>query len=305
MTENMLTTIDTVFASWSRAQVFVFVLGGVLLCGLIDYLTGYELSSSLFYLGPIGVAAWYIDRRAGLGVAMLSAIVWLAADFGAGHPYSHPAIQIWNALIRLGFFMSNVFLLTELREHLANERQLARTDVLTGVFNSRAFAEQLEYSLGLVRRNGSPLTLAYIDLDDFKRINDSHGHSEGDRLLRVVGQTLMRDTRRTDRVARLGGDEFALLLPDTDVEGAGEVIAKVRQLLRESLDVAGLPVTCSVGVVTFPQPPPSADEAVKAADHLMYQVKSQGKNAVAFGVVGPDGGVVRFGAAPIPLDPAA
>ena len=282
MTKSMLTTINTVLARWSRAQVFVLALGGVLLFGLIDYLTGYELSSSLFYLGPISVAAWYIDRRAGLGVAVLSAIVWFAADFGTGHPYSHPAVQIWNALIRLGFFLSNVFLLTELREHLANEQRLARTDVLTGVFNSRAFTEQLEYNLGLARRNGSLLTLAYIDLDNFKRINDKHGHSEGDRLLRVVGQTLMRGTRHTDRVARLGGDEFALLLPDTDIEGTREVIGKTRQLLRESLDAAGFPVTCSVGAVTFQQPPSSADEAVKAADHLMYQVKSQGKNAVAF-----------------------
>ncbi|MGB5063890.1 MAG: GGDEF domain-containing protein [Candidatus Competibacter sp.] len=282
MTKSMLTTINTVLARWSRAQVFVLALGGVLLFGLIDYLTGYELSSSLFYLGPISVAAWYIDRRAGLGVAVLSAIVWFAADFGTGHPYSHPAVQIWNALIRLGFFLSNVFLLTELREHLANEQRLARTDVLTGVFNSRAFTEQLEYNLGLARRNGSLLTLAYIDLDNFKRINDKHGHSEGDRLLRVVGQTLMRGTRHTDWVARLGGDEFALLLPDTDIEGAREVIGKTRQLLRESLDAAGFPVTCSVGAVTFQQPPSSADEAVKAADHLMYQVKNQGKDAVAF-----------------------
>ncbi len=301
----MLTTINTILASWSRAQVFALAVSGVLLLGLIDYLTGYELAISLLYLGPVDVAAWYVGRRAGLGVAVLSAIVWLAADLGAGHPYSHLAIPFWNTLVRFGFFLSNVFLLTELREYLASERRLARTDVLTGVFNSRAFTEQLEHTLGLARRNGSMLTLVYIDLDDFKRINDKHGHSEGDRLLRVVGQTLMRGTRRTDRVARLGGDEFALLLPDTDAGGAREVIGKIRPLLRETLDSAGFPVTCSIGAVTFLRPPSSADEAVKAADHLMYQVKSQGKDAVAFGEIGPDGGVVQPDLAPIPQDPVA
>ncbi|QQS55272.1 MAG: GGDEF domain-containing protein [Candidatus Competibacteraceae bacterium] len=301
----MLTTINTVLARWSRAQVFALALGGVLLIGLVDYLTGYELGVSLLYLVPIDVAAWNVGRRAGFGMAVLSAIVWFAADWGAGHSYSHLAIPLWNTLIRLGFFLSNVFLLAELREHLTNEQRLARMDALTGVFNSRAFTEQLEYNLGLARRNGSTLTLAYIDLDDFKRINDRHGHGEGDRLLRVVGQTLRRGTRRTDRVARLGGDEFALLLPDTDAGGAVEVIGKARHLLRESLDAAGFPVTCSVGAVTFQQAPSSADEAVKAADHLMYQVKSQGKDAVAFGVIGPDGGAIQPGAAPIPQDPLA
>lgn len=282
MTKSMLITIDAVLARWSRAQVFTLALCGVLLVGVIDYLTGYELGVSLLYLGPVDVAAWYVGRRAGFIVAVLSAIVWFAADWGSEHPYSHLAIPLWNALIRFGFFLSNVFLLTELREHLANERRLARTDALTGTFNSRAFTEQVEYNLGLARRNGSALTLAYIDLDDFKRINDSRGHNEGDRLLRMVGQTLRQGTRGTDRVARLGGDEFALLLPDTNIDGAREAIGKVRQLLRESLNSAGFSVTCSVGAMTFLRPPPSVDEAIRAADHLMYQVKSQGKDAVVF-----------------------
>ena len=305
MIESMLTTINTVLTSWSRAHVFALALGGVLLLGLIDYLTGYELAVSLLYLGPVDVAAWYVGRRAGLGLAFLSSIVWLTADLGAGHSYSHMAIPIWNTLIRFGFFLSNVFLLAELREYLTGAQRLARTDALTGVFNSRAFMEQLHYNLGLARRNGNPLTLAYIDLDDFKRINDMQGHGEGDRLLRLVGQTLMRGTRHTDRVARLGGDEFALLLPDTDAGGAREGIEKVRQLLRESLDFAGFPVTCSVGAVTFSSPPSSTDEAVRAADHLMYQVKSQGKNAAAFGVVGPEGEAVQPGATSTRQDPEA
>jgi len=282
MTKSMLTTLDSILARWSRAQVFALALCGVLLVGVIDYLTGYELGVSLLYLGPVDVAAWYVGRRAGFTVAVLSAIVWFAADWGSEHPYSHLAIPLWNTLIRFGFFLSNVFLLTELREHLANERRLARTDALTGTLNSRAFTEQMEYNLGLARRNGSALTLAYIDLDDFKRINDSRGHNEGDRLLRVIGRTLMQGTRGTDRVARLGGDEFALLLPGTDTDGAREAIRKIRQLLRESLNSAGFSVTCSVGAMTFSRPPPSVDEAIRAADHLMYRVKSQGKDAVAF-----------------------
>ena len=144
--------------------------------------------------------------------------------------------------------------------------------------------EHLRYCLQIEERERKPITLAYIDLDDFKQINDKYGHDEGDRVLRLIAKTLMASIRRTDVVARLGGDEFALLFAGADQPSAETLIAKVRSALQQAFDRERSAVTCSIGCVTFKQPLPSADGAIKAADNVMYKVKKQGKNAVAFEV---------------------
>ena len=136
---------------------------------------------------------------------MLSCVSWYAADVGAGHVYSHWTIPIWNALIRLGIFISTSVLLTALLEGLLVQRRMARTDSLTELCSRRAFDEGLQHDLAVAQRHKSALTLAYIDLDDFKAVNDSHGHAAGDRVLRTVGEVLRNAIREADTAARLGG----------------------------------------------------------------------------------------------------
>ncbi len=281
----MRASINMVLIKLSQARIIALAIAGVVLVGLIDYVTGYELSFSVFYLGPVALATWYGSRRSGVFVSVLSSIVWVVVDLSAGHLYTYQAIVVWNGLVRLAFFLISVTLLAALREHLKGEQFLARTDSLTGALNSRAFAERLQFSLALCGRDGKPVTLAYVDLDNFKRINDLQGHGAGDRVLKIVAKTLLDTTRRTDAVARVGGDEFALLLPNTDLAGAQSVISKLEQSLREKMHSGNSPVTCSIGSVTFSKPPVSADEALKAADGVMYKVKREGKNAVAFHIM--------------------
>ncbi|MDP9263956.1 MAG: GGDEF domain-containing protein [Acidobacteriota bacterium] len=280
----MFTTVDGWLASRAQWQILALALcalGGI---GFIDYATGYEISPALFYLVPVGMAGWYAGRRAGVALALLSCLVMYAADMGAGHFYSHPAIPIWNAVIRSSVLLITALLLTALRMRLTAERLQSRTDLLTGLLNSRAFMEKLEYTLALAGRNGNPLTLAYIDVDNFKGINDQYGHSEGDRVLRALGQAMTESTRRADTAARIGGDEFALLLTNMGSKGAAEAISKLTNRLQESLRAGGKAVTCSIGAVTFKKPPGNADQAMKAADTLMYEVKRKARNDVAFRV---------------------
>jgi diguanylate cyclase (GGDEF)-like protein len=294
----MQASLNKALAKLSQVWIVILTLASVGLVGLIDYVTGYELSFSVFYLGPVALATWYGSRRLGVFISVLSSAVWLAVDLSDGHVYSYQAIAIWNGLVRLAFFLIIARLLSALRRRLAEERLLARTDGLTGALNSRAFVERLQFSLALSGRDGKPMTLAYVDLDDFKRINDLYGHGAGDTVLKSVAKTLMDTTRRTDAVARLGGDEFALLLPNTDLAGAQSVISKLGQSLREKMVKGGPPVTCSIGAVTFSKPPVSADEALKAADGVMYKVKREGKNAVAFHILDTSGSdAVEAGAA--------
>jgi len=254
------------------------------LVGFLDYLSGYQVSFSLFYLGPVSAAAWYAGRRAGITLAVVASFVWYGVELASGYTYDHPIIPVWNALVRLGFFLIVTLLLASLRRHLANEQRLARTDPLTGVMNARAFTERLARDLALCDRTRSPLTLAYVDLDDFKQVNDRYGHTGGDELLRTIGRTLRGGTRRTDTVARLGGDEFAMILPGADLDGASHLVAELRQLVDNSQAQDGPSTTCSIGAVVFNELPGSADGAIAAADGLMYEAKKSGKNAAVFGV---------------------
>ncbi len=275
----MFTRADRALARLSCAAVVASALVALAVVGAADYFSGYQISFGVFYLLPVGMATWYGSRRAGVGLALASSLVWYLAEAASGHPYDHPAFPIWNALVRLGFFLTVALLMSALRDRLSTEQRLARIDVLTGLMNARAFTEQLEHDLALAERTAAPLTLVYLDLDDFKAINDTCGHAEGDRVLRAIGQALIKATRRSDSVARIGGDEFAVILPATDINGAEIVIAKLRELLSEPPADGEHHVTCSIGAVAFQEQPSGPQEAIAAADRLMYEAKSRGKNA--------------------------
>ena len=288
MLRRRFAALDRRLAGRAPVQILMLALCVVGIVGYVDVLTGDEVSLGLFYLGPVSLAAWYVGRWPGVWTAVVSCITWYIAD--AGTQYSHPAIPVWNALVRLGFFLISGLLLTALRESLLKERKLARTDSLTGLFSRRAFQERLEHDLAFAQRRNRPLTLAYVDLDDFKSINDAFGHAEGDRVLQTTARELKQLVRRVDTVARLGGDEFALVLPDTDEQGAHRVITNLHLELRKAHMAKGRNVTCSIGVVTFLDPAVSPEEAVAAGDRVMYEVKRQGKGGVAFVVRGEAAG---------------
>lgn len=257
-------------------------VSGVILLGFVDFYTGYEVSFSLFYLLPIAAASWFVGPVSGVLVSILSAMTWLAADNLNDHPYSSYLIPIWNSFIRLGFFIIITLLISRLHTSFRHEKELARTDPMTGAANSRYFYEMANFELARSRRSGRPLTLAYIDLDNFKFVNDHLGHSQGDDALKAVSKTVQKNMRANDVFARLGGDEFAIMLPDTNQAGARSAISKIHANLLEEMHRGNWPVTFSVGVVIFAEIPASVDEMVHLADQLMYEVKSGGRNAVRF-----------------------
>jgi len=173
----------------------------------------------------------------------------------------------------------------ELRVSLRREHELARMDALTAVPNRRAFYEVLQRERHRLERSGRPLTLAYVDLDNFKEVNDNFGHMAGDSVLTTVASVMSRSLRKADVVARLGGDEFAIMLPETNVEAARQVATKIHLRLMEAMEHNGLPVTFSVGVVTFTVALGTVEDLLQKADELMYSVKIHGKSNVRFEVV--------------------
>jgi diguanylate cyclase (GGDEF)-like protein len=278
----MLRNIDQYLRNASRLMIIsisVLLVGAV---AVVDHATGFELSFSIFYLIPVSVVAWYGGRYTGQAISVLSAIAWLGVDITAGHAYGSSLIPFWNAAVRLGFFVVVAHLLASVRAHLRREESLARVDSLTGTMTGSAFRQSAAEVIGLAARNSRPFVLVYVDLDDFKKVNDTGGHAEGDRALKAVASALLQSVRRTDIVGRLGGDEFAVLLPETDEAGAREVIGKIRASLSSAANNGGWPIGASIGAALFLTPPQDPNEAISRADELMYRAKKSGKNSTVF-----------------------
>lgn len=284
----MLRAIDRLLSKLSHTQITICALLLVALVGIVDGLADYQMSFLLLYLIPVVIATWYTSKETGITIALAASLAALWADLGTWPFERHYLIVLWSVITRFGSFLLVATLVDMLRVRLELEQQLARVDALTGSLNRHAFMEQLQYNLDLAAREKLPFTLAYIDVDNFKAINDTHGHHGGDRVLRIIASTLKEFSRRTDLVARLGGDEFAVLFPDTDQEGAKRIIAKAKNSFDAAFHDTRPIVTCSTGVVTFLSAPASAADAIKTADLLMYEVKKSGKNAAAFLSVAPD-----------------
>lgn len=165
---------------------------------------------------------------------------------------------------------------------LSREKLLARIDSLTGVGNRRAFHEAAKHEIERAARYRHPFTAIYMDIDNFKQVNDEFGHDCGDRLLQRVTGIIQQCLRQTDFLARLGGDEFGILLLETNLTQARTVIDRIRQSLVHEMRQYDWQVTFSIGVLVCTSSPESVEQMLKKVDELMYGVKRSGKNAVHF-----------------------
>jgi diguanylate cyclase (GGDEF)-like protein len=167
----------------------------------------------------------------------------------------------------------------ELRRAMIHIRRLALADPLTGLPNRTALLDALERAIARQRRHGGTFALLYFDLDNFKQVNDRHGHAVGDACLREMAAALTANVRREDVAARLGGDEFALLAvePDQHIERLAE---RIRGEILRGMQAHSWPVSASIGAVVFMVPPASTDAVLSAADAAMYAAKNAGKNRV-------------------------
>ena len=274
----------------SPPTALALALAMIAAIGALDYLTGDQLSFSVFYLMPVAVATWRLRLMAGLSMAGLSAGVWLGVDVVSRTTYSNPAIHLWNSLVRLGFFVIVAVLMEQVHVGYRWEAASARTDPLTGLANRRSFNEVAEVEIERARRHGRPVTLVVLDVDDFKRVNDLHGHDAGDDLLRALAAAMTSSLRTGDVVARFGGDEFVLLLPETGPAEAVAVVERIRRAAAAAATGDWSPDRFSLGAVTFLVPPPGVIEALRRVDAVMYGAKRAGKGVTRFDVVGARAG---------------
>lgn len=265
--------------------VIAFLLVGVIV--FASYLISVDIRFSFFYLLPIALTSWFVGRRAGIVFSFLSAAAWFT-EYCLEH-VSTPEENLVAAeetVLLLGFYLLLSILLSTLSGALGRERTAARRDPLTQIPNRRAFFELAETEIQRVARYGGRFTVAYMDLDNFKQVNDRDGHETGDRVLVLASEAMRKGLRVNDIVARIGGDEFIVLLPETGAPEADSVFRKVENQIASVMRAGNWPVTVSVGAATFEKVPESVEQMVRVVDELMYCAKMKGKNRLEKRVIG-------------------
>jgi diguanylate cyclase len=266
-------------------------VGALAAVGYLDYRTGPNVSMAILYVILVLAAAWWLGRGPALLAGLTAGAAWFEAEFfGRAEPR---ADLIWNAATRLVMLVAMAAMVVRIRSDrlrlfevnerlatlLSGAEHLARTDALTGLPNRRAFLERLADELARARRSESPVCVAYLDVDNFKRLNDQSGHLAGDEYLRAVAQTIRSTVRANDVSARLGGDEFAVLFTDARREAvealAHRLLAQLQTLGSQHPD---LELGASVGMAWFDKPPAGPEELLQRADHAMYEAKTAGKH---------------------------
>ncbi|MEW5852970.1 MAG: GGDEF domain-containing protein [Myxococcota bacterium] len=266
----------------------------LLILAWVDSRTGPDFRFSLLYLLPVVLTAVTQGRSATVGAAITATVGSLAAEM-VWQPHPDVAVWVWNGLTHLVIFLALGLMTVHARRHreqlaamnvelnelLHREGLLARTDPLTGLSNLRYFLERVGFEAERARRYQHALAVAYVDLDNFKQLNDTRGHAAGDEMLRKVADALRSHVRAVDIPARLGGDEFAVLFteaePVTLEAVANRLVTEIEALGRS---MGGADLGASIGMAFFRRPPADPAELLRHADEAMYQAKALGKGRV-------------------------
>lgn len=258
------------------------LLSSLLLLGFawLDLLSSDELRITSLYLIPILLVTWNNGRKWGYVFSAISVAIFVAIDVMINSEQHRHLYFYIDTFGRLLSYVIVIVLASNLRAAYDRERRLAHTDALTHLMNRHAFYTSLEVELARSARSAQPFSLLYLDCDNFKQVNDTMGHWEGDQLLRLIGDALRKNVRKGDLVARLGGDEFAVFFSGADDNGIAVIVADLTKKLKLAVAAKYPQVSFSTGIAVFLKAPPSLDEIIMRADELMYRVKASGKNGL-------------------------
>jgi diguanylate cyclase (GGDEF)-like protein len=265
------------WSGWRLCALWVVSVSAILLLGVLRVLTDAEFTFASLAILPVIAIAWSRGRGEGLLIAVLATAMWIVTDIFTAQEYSAHWIPWANAATRLLTYSIVVIIAAQVRVQLQGEHERATQDALTGLQNRRAFMDSGNAEIERSSRYKRPLAVIFLDLDNFKQLNDSRGHDAGDAALKVTAAALRDSLRTSDRVARLGGDEFAVILPETTEAAAAQVSKKILGAVNHAL-AAFPPVTVSLGAAWFETAEKSFADMLKTADELMYEAKKRGRN---------------------------
>ena len=281
-----------------RPMAWIVAIGGSIATLAVEMVTGNVYNLGICYLLSLALIAWSLEERYAIVLALAFGTGEAAIQCRAQLQHLSPDATALSAWLNFGLQIALTYLLISffnaMRSAIARERWRASTDALTGLLNKTAFEKKMTGKVCEAQARNGALVLAYMDLDGFKAVNDHHGHSAGDRVLKAFAKAASEAVREGDLFARIGGDEFAALLIVPSIAEGDRVAVLVHERLSAILAGTGMGVTCSTGalVMEAAQLEP-ADSYVELADKLMYEVKQGGKNALRIGRVDPIGAVLR------------
>jgi diguanylate cyclase (GGDEF)-like protein len=255
----------------SRMVCLASILAMVSIFGL-DSADGSKISLNVLYVFPIAASAFYCERTTlvALGAAIAGGLQLLTLI-----AYETPVWSIAaNIIIELASAAVIVILTRHARSKIARMEALAVTDELTRLPNRRGVESVIRREIAKQRRYGGALSVALLDLDRFKEVNDYQGHAAGDRALKLIGAVLSQYTRESDSVARLGGDEFVIVMPRTQRAECAALCRSLSRAIIRRMTVADLSITASIGFATFEEAPGSVSMALQKADRAMYADKA-------------------------------
>ncbi|MDC0663584.1 GGDEF domain-containing protein [Marinobacter sp. SS21] len=279
-----MNTVFSILENRNPGMIWKLALSIMVLIVFFQIMLGRNFDMAPIYIFPIVLSCWYGTKKSGVALSILSVLVIVVLElYVSGLSVFSFAILAHGAPYLIAYPLF-AMLLVNFRNVHQFEALAADTDSLTGVHSSRSFYSELANELIRAKRYSHEFSLAYIDVDNFKNVNDSFGHAVGDQLLREVAKCLVSSLRSTDIVARLGGDEYACLLPETEQHAAKAAFSKAIKCLDNKMKMHGWLVSFSVGVATFENFPEEIDEVMDFADQLMYSVKNENKNNISYEV---------------------
>lgn len=237
----------------------------------IDLADGSSIWSHILYVFPLCAIAFSCERFTWVVFGFLLSAVFQLLTLLA---YEISVLSIVaNSVIAVAANVMTIWLARVARLRFAKIETLATTDFLTGLHNRLGFQSVAEKEIARQERYGGVLSLAVLDLDGFKALNDSKGHASGDLALRRLGDILRENLRQSDSIARLGGDEFVIVMPNTQETDCAALCQQLAATIAAQMDAAGFPITASIGHATFERPADSVEAALQKADDAMYAAK--------------------------------
>ncbi|NBR27061.1 MAG: GGDEF domain-containing protein [Betaproteobacteria bacterium] len=277
---NRTAQIGSYILNQDRKQWLIYGVAALFAVTALNYVTAFKLQLALLYSLPILMLTWAAGRLFGALLSLIVCSMWTLIDITAGRYLDNPKMLYWEWGVCLLGFMLLVLGLSALRRMLEEAHFQSRKDTLTSLVNKGGFYQIVSAEMEVCRRYRRTLSIAYIDCDNFKAVNDRYGHHVGDDLLRVISKTMQRKLRSSDLPGRLGGDEFAIMLPETSAEACRMVVEMLQQRLLQEMVDHQWPVTFSIGIATFTRMPESIEDMIRQADKLMYAVKNSSKGAI-------------------------
>lgn len=244
----------------------------------LHYVTGFAYEFNSLYTLPVLASAWWLGNITCVCTTVFCLADWAYTDVRLGGGQSGLLPLVCNTATRAVTIGCVIVLMKRLRRALRQEWNNSRQDQLSGLWNRRYFFELGATILTFAKRHNLPVTMAFMDLDHFKEVNDTQGHAVGDDLLRIVAAAMQAHFRSEDVLARLGGDEFAVIMPGMTAQDARIRLESLRDKIREAMGQRRWPVTLSIGAASFAVVAGSIEAMVRAADAIMYEAKAAGRD---------------------------